>query len=122
MPNIVNINIKEIQKYLDFFYDEINVDFESGTTSRGFDLLQFKDDYGVVCDIQESSHIEPHIWLGTHEAKAQILASKVMEGGTGWVDYPLPEDVNITHRMHLTKNQCVSLGLVLLKYGLFEEL
>lgn len=42
--------------------------------------------------------------------------------GTGWVDYEIPNDVLISHRMHLNKRQCVSLGLTLLKYGLFEKL
>lgn len=75
-----------------------------------------------MCDIQESSSIIPHIWLGTNNPEPKILASKVYPGGTGWIDYDLSKDVLINHRMHLNKKQCISLGLKLLKFGLFEKL
>lgn len=91
-------------------------------TNRGFKLIQFYDSYDELCDIQESSNIIPHIWLGTHSANPKILASKVKTNGTGWVDYDIPDDVLISHRMHLDKKQCISLGLKLLKYGLLEKL
>lgn len=50
------------------------------------------------------------------------MASKTEKGGTGWVDYEISDDVLISHRMHLTKKQCISLAFKLLKYGLFEKL
>lgn len=91
-------------------------------TNRGFKLIQFRDDYDELCDIQESSHIEPHIWLGTHSPNPKILASKINPSGTGWVNYEMSKDVLISHRMHLSKKQCIALGIKLLKYGLFEKL
>lgn len=96
--------------------------FLNNVTNRGFKLIQFRDAYDELCDMQESSHIEPHIWLGTHSPNPKILASKVDPSGTGWIDYKIPNDVLISHRMHLSKKQCVSLGLKLLKYGIFEKL
>lgn len=96
--------------------------FTKNTTYRGFKIIQFYDDYDELCDIQESSSVEPHIWLGTHSANPKILASTVYDGGTGWVNYDIPDDVLINHRMHLNKKQCVALGLKLLKYGLFGRL
>lgn len=96
--------------------------FFRNVTNRGFKLIQFYDDYDELCDIQESSNIIPHIWLGTHSANPKIMASKVQEGGTGWVDYEIPNDILISHRMHLTRKQCISLAFKLLKYGLFEKL
>ena len=92
-------------------------------TARGFELLHFCDDHGDLCDIQRSSSaLEDAIWLGTHSPEPKIMASKTPEGGTGWVDYPLSKDVLINHRMHLTRKQCISLALKLLKFGLFNKL
>lgn len=81
-------------------------------------MLNFCDDNGDLCDIQRSSSaMEDKIWLGTHSPEPKILKS-----GTGWIDYPLPDDVLINHRMHLTREQSVSLALKLLKFGLFNKL
>ena len=81
-------------------------------------MLNFCDDNGDLCDIQRSSSaMEDKIWLGTHNPEPKILKS-----GTGWIDYPLPDDVLINHRMHLTRKQSVSLALKLLKFGLFDKL
>lgn len=92
-------------------------------TDRGFTLIQFKDDYNELCDIQQSSAAEESkIWLGTHDARSMILASKIEKGGTGWVEYPIPNDVLINHRMHLTRKQSISLGIKLLIFGLFDRL
>lgn len=101
---------------------EIATKYFNNITNRGFKLIQFKDDYNELCDIQESSSIDPHIWLGTHNPNPQILASKVNSNKTGWIDYEMPSDILISHRMHLNKKQCISLGLRLLKYGIFEKL
>lgn len=87
-------------------------------TARGFELLNFCDDNGDLCDIQRSSSaMEDKIWLGTNSPEPKIL-----ERGTGWADYPLPNDVLINHRMHLTRKQTISLALKLLKFGLFNKL
>lgn len=87
-------------------------------TARGFELLNFCDDNGDLCDIQRSSSaMEDKIWLGTHSPEPKILKS-----GTGRIDYPLPNDVLINHRMHLTRKQAISLALKLLKFGLFNKL
>lgn len=87
-------------------------------TARGFELLNFCDDNGDICDIQRSSSaMGDKIWLGTHSPEPKILKS-----GTGWIDYPLPNDVLINHRMHLTRKQTISLALKLLKFGLFNKL
>lgn len=97
--------------------------YEKSHTNRGFELLQFYDRYDKLCDIQRSSlATEDAIWLGNHNPEPKIMASKTPQGGTGWVEYPLSEDVLITHRMHLTRKQCISLALKLLKFGLFNRL
>ena len=96
--------------------------YTKSKTNRGFKLIQFYDDYDELCDIQESSNAIPHIWLGTHSANPKIMANKTEKGGTGWVDYEIPDDVLISHRMHLTRKQCISLAFRLLKYGFFEKL
>lgn len=87
-------------------------------TARGFKLVQFSDSYGELCDIQESSNVEPHIWLGTHNPNPQILAKHTKEGGTGWVPYEIPDEVLISHRMTLDRKQSFLLGLKLMFYGM----
>ena len=97
--------------------------FTKSKTVRGFDILHFYDSNMECCDIQESSTADKRrIWLGTHDAKPQILASETEQGGTGWVDYSIPQNVLITHRMHLDRIQSLALALKLLYFGLFGKL
>lgn len=90
-------------------------------TGRGFPLVEFKDYYGTPCSIQASSlaiYQQPGtsaIWLGCDDAKPIVLASKAAELGvkttetTGWVPFPIPEDVSLTTRMHLDRKQVKAL-------------
>ena len=99
------------------------MNFTRNVTDRGFEILNFKDYYDELCDIQRSSLATTDaIWLGTHSVNPKILASKTPEGGTGWVKYPLPNDVLISHRMHLTRKQSILLALKLLSFGLFNKI
>lgn len=81
-------------------------------TKRGFRIIEFKDDYDANCSLQESSSAEDDkIWLGIHNTTPRILVSNAEELGIkttetcGWIDYPLPEEVFISTRMHLTREQ-----------------
>lgn len=95
--------------------------FNHNITNRGFKLLQFKDDNGEVCDIQRSSVADRDcVWVGIHDPHPQILASKV-NGGTGWIDYEMPEGALISHRMHLSRKLSISLAFKLIKFGLFNK-
>lgn len=70
-------------------------------TQRGFEITGFKDSYGAICSLQESSSaMEPKIWLGVNSAEPKILVPKV-----GWVDYPIHKDVSLYTRMHLNIEQ-----------------
>lgn len=42
---------------------------------RGFEVQHFLDDYGLDCSIQESSAVEPHIWLGVHNEWGKTVFS-----------------------------------------------
>ncbi len=100
-------------------------------TSRGFDIIKFKDDYGEDCSLQISSACEPHIWLGISEIKALIMYKDAKKlglnlekqspecGEAGWCDYPIPEEVFMPCRMHLTKKQSFKLAIKLIKFSLF---
>jgi hypothetical protein len=60
--------------------------------------------------LQDSSlATEPAIWFGVDDPRPQIMASKTAKGGTGWVEYPLPEDVHMFTRMQLTQQQVKAL-------------
>ena len=105
-------------------------------TSRGFEFIEFKDLSGNPCSLQQSSFAgcqDPGtsaIWVGCDSADPKVLASKAGEFGietqetTGWVSYPIPEDVLLTTRMHLDRKQVEGLIEVLqrwLQKGSFKE-
>lgn len=88
------------------------------TTSRGFELIEFEDSNGEACSLQQSSATEfergpgqDYLWLGVHETRPKVLASKAAAAGiqttetTGWVDIPLPEGAMISSRMHIDRDQ-----------------
>ena len=81
-------------------------------TQRGFDITEFKDRYDNPCRLQHSSlATENAVWFGITDPNPQIMASQAAEHGieteetSGWVDYPIPKNVNIWTEMHLTDNQ-----------------
>jgi len=85
-------------------------------THRGFTFYEFKDSNGVPCSIQKSSSVDDKIWLGVDNANPQILASETPQGGTGWVSYPVPENVSMNTRMHLDIDQAKMLIPILKKF------
>ena len=86
-------------------------------TGRGFALYEFKDSYDKSCSLQESSSAEEEkIWFGINDAEPKIMASKTFQGGTGWVPYPIPEDVLLNTRMHLTRDQVRELLPILINF------
>lgn len=90
-------------------------------TNRGFKTVKFKDYYGAPCSLQASSlaiYEKPGtsaIWLGVDDAAPKVLHGKAASLGVkttateGWVPYPIPEDVLLTTRMHLTREQVEAL-------------
>jgi hypothetical protein len=98
------------------------------TTGRGFALLKFSDLYGARCNVQLSSLVEPEaIWLGVESAEPQIMASHAAAFGVetketaGWVPYPIPDQVLLTTRMHLSREQVAALLPVLQRFAATGE-
>ena len=100
--------------------------FEQTTTQRGFIKLLFRDSYDKLCSLQESSNAEDDfIWLGIEDAEPLIMEKDAVKLGliskkkptAGWMDYPIPEEVLLNTRMHLSKEQAITLGLKLLHFG-----
>lgn len=93
----------------------MSLKFTRSETNRGFGLVEFEDAYGLKCSLQESSAWEPHIWLGPVNAKPQIMNSDAARlglpttGCTGWTEYHIPREVLLSTRMHLNKEQLISL-------------
>jgi hypothetical protein len=92
-------------------------------TPRGFIKGEFIDRYGSKCSIQESSlATEAAIWLGVDDANPQIMASQAKRFGiettetTGWVPYPIPNEVSLVTRMHLTQKNVKELLPLLEKF------
>lgn len=85
-------------------------------TIRGFEVQRFRDDYGHDCSIQESSSVNPHIWLGVNNPPHRNM----------WDD---AESFGIkieakSGRMYLSQEQAKSLAKKLLyfaKHGVLKE-
>lgn len=90
-------------------------------TQRGFRIDHFKDSYGHSCSLQKSSAAsDDYVWLGLDEPEPKIMASNALKMGrtdlltpgepvVGWVTWPLPEEVFISTRMHLSREQVKAL-------------
>ena len=92
-------------------------------TQRGFRTGTFVDRYGEQCSIQKSSlATEDAIWLGIDDANPQIMCSQAHEVGLkptadcGWMKYPVPHQVMMSTRMHLTKKEVKMLLPILQKF------
>ncbi len=93
------------------------MEIKESLTNRGFKLIEFDDLYNAKCNIQKSSlATNDAIWFGIADSEPKIMASKIKEGGTGWVDYPIPEDVILTTRMHLSREQIKDLLPILQRF------
>lgn len=84
---------------------------------RGFRGIEFYDNSGASCSIQESSCIDPHIWLGINEVIPKIFLPDIAKRNDqkGWVDLPVPDYIKLFGRMHLSQEQVKEL-LPLLQY------
>lgn len=106
-----------------------------GRDYRGFEIVNFKDHYGVPCSLQASSlaiYVKPGtsaIWLGVDDPQPKVLHGDAAALGVktdatcGWVDYPISDKVNLTTRMHLNREQVEALIPMLqgwLKRGTFK--
>lgn len=96
-------------------------------TVRGFEIIEFDDRYGESCSLQQSSMIgdyddsidrpgSSYVWLGVEPVTARILKSKAEEVGievegevSGWMDFPLPPQVQLNGCMHLDREQVAGL-------------
>ena len=93
-------------------------------TQRGFRKGTFTDRYGEECSIQKSSlATEDAIWLGIENANPQIMQSDAVRLGLanisspqGWMPYPVPSEVFLSTRMHLTKKEVKALLPILQKF------
>lgn len=81
-------------------------------TQRGFAYIEFQDRYEHKCSLQKSSlATEDAIWFGIDDANPQVLHGDARRLGietdatSGWVPYPLPAEVSLATRMHLTQDQ-----------------
>jgi len=95
-----------------------------GKTDRGFSHAAFVDLYGKLCSIQKSSlATEDAIWFGIDDAEPMVMASQAKALGvettetTGWVPYPIPQEVLLHTRMHLTQEMVKKLLPVLQEFA-----
>lgn len=93
-------------------------------THRGFQKIEFRDAYGIQCSLQQSSAIDSlprselkpgssFVWLGIDSPQPRIMKSAAVAKGldvgpgevSGWMNYPIPNDVFLSGRMHLDKKK-----------------
>ena len=106
-------------------------------TGRGFVYGEFRDCDGEACSIQESSAVEPCLWLGLDKPKICVMSiyakslppPKVYpdEGSTentGWHIYEPPEPVEAFSRMNIdqeTAKELVKLLEYFIAYGVLPR-
>lgn len=106
---------------------------KKSVTNRGFRIDKFVDHYGNPCSLQKSSlATEEAVWLGIDDPKPQIMAVDAVKMGrldlvpvgqvSGWVKWPIPDEVSIKTRMHLTQAQVKALLPALLHFAETGEL
>lgn len=95
----------------------------NGKTERNFPFIAFEDFYGTLCEVQISSlATQDAIWLGVSNVNPVILHGDAKRLGiktdatTGWVPYPIPSEVLLSSRMHLTRDEVAALLPVLQHY------
>ncbi len=97
------------------------MDAELVTTERGFQILRFNDAYRVECSLQQSSKWgdsedtpgASYVWLGVDDPQPQVMKSQAEALGlklppgdvSGWMPYPIPDEVLLSTRMHLSRDQ-----------------
>jgi hypothetical protein len=102
-------------------------------TGRGFGIYRFRDKSDVDCSIQASSlATEAAIWFGVQDTNPKIMASDARKLGlthlltrgetTGWVSFPIPDQVIMQDRMHLTQRQVQALLPILQHFADTGEL
>lgn len=82
-------------------------------TNRGFDILKFNDSYNVECSLQKSSSaLEDKIWFGCNSPNIKVFNK---EKGL-FESFQTDEDLLVTTRMHLTREQVKELLPYLQKF------
>ena len=94
-------------------------------TNRGFEYVKLTDAYGIHCSIQQSSACadtedaynrpgSSYLWVGVDDPEPKVMRSQAASVGlcvpageevSGWMPYPIPPQVSLCTRMHLTRNQ-----------------
>ena len=72
---------------------------------RGYKVLLFKDVDENECSLQESSLIEPAIWIGLDHIQPKLFLPDIDKTMQGWINYPISECVKLFGRMELTQQQ-----------------
>ena len=103
-----------------------NIVVELGETCSGFDQVHFVDAYDDACSVECSTAIgdrdedrnnpgSSFLWLGLDSTNPLVKASDARSVGVettktvGWVPYPIPDEVLLNTRMHLSRKHVAKL-------------
>jgi hypothetical protein len=92
-----------------------------GHTERGFPVITFRDRYDVACSIRRSSlAFENAVWFGVDDPDPRICIpykKELLPGLRGGHPYRIPDNVHITTRMLITREQMAALLPVLTHFA-----
>lgn len=98
-------------------------DDEVSYNGRGFRFYNFKDGNGLDCSIQKSSAAEDDmLWIGVNDADPKILCSDAINIGVdcdkvcGYIKFPIPGEVSLNTRMHITRDQAKQIAGMLMHF------
>lgn len=74
-------------------------------TVRSFGLIDFKDAYSQECSIQESSLVDPHIWIGVDNV------GPLLDGPSG------KRNEQVSVRMHINQKQAAAIAKILIHFS-----
>lgn len=81
---------------------------------RGFKGLEFQDMHKESCSIQEASN--DGIWLGINQVTPKLFLPDVDKNKKGWIDYPMPDKVQLFGRMNLDSDMVTQLMPYLISF------
>ena len=99
-------------------------EIELDSTQRGFAIGEFKDAYGTECVIQQSSSVEPRIWLGAK--KLEVKEFVAFREPEAWVTLEFENTMEHhfvgNERMHLSQENVKQLLPLLQRFAETGEL
>ena len=94
------------------YHSQVKEHLTRKKTHRGFKYYSFTDYSNVICSLQQSSTVEPMVWLGCDDPDPKMFVP-----GKGWQKIKMPEEYIANNRMHIDTKLAAALWPVLKKFS-----